>query len=100
MNMVRCEHYALRLAGCRTTARDRPYYMHGFASPTVSCNQWFSSTNGGWLQDDRKGSSLLYAPSLPRQFRAINGFLAQMGAGCRPTERDRPYYTTLLLPDL
>ena len=64
--MVRCEHYALRLAGCRTTARDRPYYMHGFASPTVSCNQWFSSTNGGWLQDDRKGSSLLYAPSLPR----------------------------------
>ena len=24
----------------------------------------------GWLQDDRKGSSLLYTASLPRQFRA------------------------------
>ena len=25
---------------------------------------------GGWQQDDRKGSSLLYVASLPRQFRA------------------------------
>jgi len=30
-------------AGCRTTARDRPYYMHGFASPTVSCRWSFRS---------------------------------------------------------
>src|SRR6266849_1895551 len=30
-------------------------------SPTVSSIQRFSSANGSWLQDDRKGSSLLYA---------------------------------------
>jgi hypothetical protein len=36
--------------------------------------------------------------SLPRQFRAFNSFLAQMGAGCRTTARDRPYYTRLRFP--